>query len=412
MRRHIPILAALAILVLLGVLAGCSQSPIGLFESIALEREIIDDRDLDNDLLVGAIAESTGGYFIAAATLWRRDVADPDYPAGDVAQWAAVASPGASSFTTSSLVVFDGSGADLVYAAYSSQNGTEGGVYTIDPATSPAQVATEPVFGTEHTDVAGIGKVFVANDPADTYLLAVVKKSGVTSRYSVYASTTGAAGTFAEVVGTVGNLPVIDVAENAVGAVAFLTQKSILIDSDGLNNLLDPVDVTANLGIVDRQPEFGGIYFHPATLTLWIADNEGYLYHSNDFGTTWTVNETAYPVSTSDEDPLQFTDMTAIDNGGSQLLVVGTEGHGYRELDPVDFSPTTPAAEVSNYEASKLAQATILTFYVDEACTVHVPAQSGEDYELKTGDLLFAGTSNLGLWKALYGADPPQWVRE
>ena len=116
-------------------------------------------------------------------------------------------------------------------------------------------------------------------------------------------------------------------------------------------------------------------------------------------------------MGTDGSDPLQFTDMTAVNNGGTQLLVVGTDGDGYRELDGA-FIPTTPAAEVSNYQASELAQATILAFYVDEGVTVYVPAQSGDTYEPKTGDLLFAGTSNLGLWKALYGGDPPQWVRE
>ena len=406
MRRYISTLAGMALIVLVGILAGCTQSPIGLFESIELERKIFDDRELDNELAIGSIAESGDRYFIAAATLWYRDVADANYEAGDVAQWVYVASPGTPNFTTSSLVTFGGS----VYAAYSSQDGTEGGVYAVNPAADSIEVTTTAVFGTElDADVAGVGKVLVANDGAER-LLIVVKKSGVTSRYSVYESTTGGA-PFAEVVGTERNLPVIDVAENAAGAVAFLTRKSILIDSDGLNNLIDPADVTANLGIVDRQPEFGGVYYHPDSGTLWVTDNDGFLYRSVDFGTTWTANATAHLVGTDESDPLQFTDMTAVNNGGTQLLVVGTEGHGYRELDAT-FIPTSPAAEVSNYQASELAQATILAFYVDEGVTVYVPAQSGDTYEEKTGDLLFAGTSNLGLWKALYGGDPPQWVRE
>ena len=60
MLRYISILSGLAIVVLAGVFTGCAQSPIGIFESIELEREIIDDRALDNDLVVGAIAESGG----------------------------------------------------------------------------------------------------------------------------------------------------------------------------------------------------------------------------------------------------------------------------------------------------------------------------------------------------------------
>ncbi|MCK4514448.1 MAG: hypothetical protein KAU31_04275, partial [Spirochaetaceae bacterium] len=377
MRRYISILPGLAIVVLLGVLVGCSQSPIGLFESIALERKIIDDRALENDLVVGAIAESTNNYFIAAGTLWYRNVVDADYPAGEVAQWEAITSPGTSNFTTSSLTVFNGTGTELVYVAYSSQDGTEGGIYVLDPAGEFGPLtADDKVFGTEVTDVAGVGKVFVADDGIATYLLVGARKTG-TSRYSVYASTTGAAGSFVEVAGTDRNLPVIDVAANATGTVAFLTQKLILIDSDGLNaGAGDVTDITGNLAVGDRQPEFGGIYYHPTTDTLWLTDNDGFLYHSDDFGSIWSSNGTAHLVSTSNEDPLQFTDMTAVNNGGTQLLVVGTEGHGYRELNAVNFSPATPAAEVSNYQASKLAEATILTFYVDADSTVYVPVQS------------------------------------
>ncbi len=415
MRRYIANKFSIAIVVLIGVLigvlAGCAKSPIGVFESIELEREIIDDRALGNELLVGAVAESGGRYFIAAATLWHREVADADYPA-EVAQWASVGSPGSANFTTSSLAVFNGSGTELIYASYSSQDGTTGGIYAIDPTGDLGPVTTDDnVFGTESADVAGVGQVFVGDDGIATYLLVGVRKPS-TSRYTVYASTTGGADSFVEVVGIESNLPTIDVAVSATGAVAFLTRKALLIDGDGLNTGTGPTDVTASLGIVDRQPAFGGVYFQSATDTLWVTDNEGYLYHSPDFGATWDPpNGTAHPVSTSDEDPLPFTDMTAVNNGGTELLVVGTEGHGYRELD-IDFNPTTPAAEGSNYQASELALATILTFYVDEDSTVSVPAQTGETYELKTGDLLFAGTSNLGLWKVLYSGDPPQWVRE
>jgi hypothetical protein len=410
MRTSISTVAGLVLVLLFGTLFGCSQSSIGLFESIALEREIIDDRELDNELLVGAFTSTTGQYFIAAGTVWRRAVVDTDYP-GDVAQWTAIGSPGSANFTTSSLVVFDGSGADLVYVAYSSQDGTSGGVYTIDPAGALGPVtAANNVFGTELTEVAGIGKVFVANDGAATQLLVGVRKT-TASRYSLYASATGAAASFAEVAGTDNNLPIIDVAASATGEVVLLTRKAVLIDSDGLNDGGAAADATYALPIGDRQPAFGGVYYDGATNVLWITDNEGYLYRSSDFGATWTVNATAHLISTTQDDPLEFTDMIAVDNAGASLLLVGTEGRGYRELD-ADFNPTTPAAEGSNYQASELAQATVLTFFVNQAVTVFVPTVSGESYEQKTGDLLFAGTSNLGLWKALYAGAPPQWVRE
>jgi hypothetical protein len=410
MRTYPSTVAGLVLVLLIGILAACSQSSIGLFESIELERKIIDDRALDNDLLVGAIAKSSEQYFIAAATLWHRAVVDVDYP-NDVAQWFAIAAPGTANFTTSSLAVFDGSGLELIYAAYSSQDGTEGGVYTIDPAVDLGSVeAASKVFGTELADVAGIGKIFVVNDGTATQILVGVRKTTI-SRYSLYASTTGASGTFAEVDGSDNNLPIIDVAESSTGQVAFLTRKAILIDSGGLNAGAPPVDVTPGLSLGERQPEFGGVYYNASADTLWVTDNEGFLYQSPDFGTTWTNNLVAHPVSTNVEDPLEFTDMIAVNNGASELLVVGTEGRGYRELD-ADFNPTTPAAEGSNYQASELARATVLAFFVDPGVSGFVPTETGETSTEVTGDRLFAGTSNLGLWKVLYTGNPPQWVRE
>jgi len=415
-----PTMLRIATIIVLAIaaLAGCSQSSIGLFQSIELERKIVDDRDLANDLLVGAVAHAASKYFIAAGALYERDDTDADYP-GDVAQWSVIPAPGtaADNFTTTSLVFFDGSG--FLYTAYSSQSGTSAGVYAVDPSSLPEAITeTERVFGTDVTGVAGVGRLFVAGGQ----LLVATKDTaaaGSASTYSLYASPDGADGSFTQVTGSVGNLPVIDVAETSGGDVIYLTRKAILVDAGGINVGADPVDVTDTINLTvpdsdppeDRQPDFGGVYYQESTGLLIVTDDEGYIYRSDDLGLTWTANDTAYEISSTNDSPLQFTDVAALDNGGTELLVVGTQAHGYRELDS-SFSPSTPSAEDSNYDASELAQASIICFFVDPGVSGYVPAASGDTYQAKEGDRLFAGTSNLGLWKVLYTGDPPQWVRE
>jgi hypothetical protein len=401
------ILLTLVAIVFLG---GCAQSPIGVFESIQLERRIVDDRDLENELSVAAVARAADRYFISAASLWHRSVTDTAYP-DDVAQWMQVPFSGTSNHTTSSLVAFAGSGENLVYAVYASQDASDAGVYAVDPAQPPTEIgAGARVFGTEVPDVVGLGQVFVAGGDTETRILVTVLRAG-TSAYTGYERSSVASSSFVEVDGRATNLPVVDVATGAAGEVFFLTRKSLLVDGDGINANNPAAPVTGDLVTDERQPEFGGLYFDSVTGILWVTDNEGYLYRSDDEGATWTHNATAHTVSTSNEDPLEFTDIVAVSDGTDHVLVVGTNGNGYRELD-ADSVPTVPSAEGSNYQASDLAQATILTFHVDPGVTAFVPTSDGNDFESRTGDRVFAGTSNLGLWKALFAGVDPQWVRE
>jgi hypothetical protein len=220
-----------------------------------------------------------------------------------------------------------------------------------------------------------------------------------------------------------------DAAYSTTGSVALLTSRKLLVDTDGINLGADPLDVTSSLPLTvpadgdtpasTRQPRFGGVMV-AADGALWLSDTEGYLYRSEDFGTTWTINGVAaaeaatnYPeaYTTSNEVPLPFTDFAEVDNGGSPLIVVGTDGYGYREL--VSGVPAIPAAASSNYQASGLAEGSVLAFHVHSGAGGYVPNASGDNFTLEAdGDRLFAGTSGLGLWKTLYYGAAPQWLRE
>ncbi len=431
------------IIISAALLFGCAESPVGIFESIEFERKIVDDRNLPNELPVGAITTAANHYFIAAGSMWYRNANDADYP-DNVATWAEVTSPlGNQNLTTNSLARFAATAGERIYVAYTSQDGTSAGVYAVDPAglPDPDQAGYVPfeiadaaaVFTTAIDGVSGIDRLFVLDDGSSTYLAVAVGLSG-TSRYGLYVSSTGASAEFTRVDGLETNSPIRDAATlPASSAVVLLTSRSIYLDADGINTGADPSNLAESLPLTDpadpdsnRQPTFGSIFFDSAG-TLWMSDNEGYLYRSADLGTTWTTNSAAFSVSTNNDEALPFTDFAEVTNADfGRLVIVGTDGYGYRELRALDaagvaatplaidaaLTPVTPDAQQSNYQGSELAQASVLTFFVDSGVSGNVPNATGDNFTPQPGDRLFAGTSNLGLWKTLYYGVAPQWLRE
>lgn len=422
--RRISLYPLLALIAATGVIVGgCADSPLGVFESIELEREIVDDRELSNEIGVGSIARAGSGtdakYFIATGSIWYRDVVDPDYDEGQVAQWSNIGAPGTTIST--SAVAFGDPGSELIYAAYTATDALDGGVYTIDPSNIPEQnptVTGDPVFafdrdtasGDYTPDRFGIGRLLVVNDGSNDYLVVPVKTS-TASDWTIYVTADGS--TFAEVSGLATLQPVMDVAPTGSTGAAYLTEKGLFVDSNGLTTDPPPANVTGSIPRGSRNPGFGGIYYQVSTDTLWLTDDEGYIYRaanfSTDFGATsanWSVNASAY-LERAEAPALVFNDIVAVDPGGTELLIAGTVENGYREVVFNSSSGTweagIPDATSSNYQASDLAQATIDSFLV---IPDQVDPVTGE-----THDLLFAGTSNLGLWKVFYSS-APQWVQE
>jgi len=62
----------LSVTILATLVVGCSQSPFGIFASVARERAILDDRNLDNEITVGAMTKAGSTYFLAAGALYYR----------------------------------------------------------------------------------------------------------------------------------------------------------------------------------------------------------------------------------------------------------------------------------------------------------------------------------------------------
>ncbi|MFW6291547.1 MAG: hypothetical protein ACOC7V_04395 [Spirochaetota bacterium] len=427
MRIQTILRVATAALLLTLVLVACSQNPVGIFASIERERQILDDeRGLDNDLNVAAMTEAGGKYFIAAGTLYSRDVNDPDYEDGDLAQWTAIGGPG----TTNAVVSADLGSGVRVYALYTGSTGE--GVYEVDPST--LEMADTPLLETGDTGsvgddtVASIVDIFVVSDTTDVWLVASVRESSASNDYALYVTSDGS--TFAELASSAPAAPFpyapwSDAASDGTNT-AFMSSSSVLVDTDG--NLGDDDLIAKTAPDLTSRDRLTGMMYDDSvggSGLLWLADDAGHIYTSPlDAVEDWQKSA-SHEVSSSNDTPLPFTDFALVPVDGTRTnLVVGTRGYGYRVLGDTrtityESAPQSPDLVVdgSNYQGSELAGAVVQTFYVDATpqSDYPVPTADGTPYEYFDGYLFFAGTTNQGLWRALsYPSDQGavQWVRE
>ncbi|MFW5689854.1 MAG: hypothetical protein ACOC1U_09800 [Spirochaetota bacterium] len=418
----------LALTILLALVGACTQNPIGVFESLELEREILDDRNLPNNATVAAMARvdsgSVGRYFVAAGTLFYRTVDDPSSNDDAVArpEWQAGPAPDGA-YTPTSLVAADLGSGEKIYVVYAADDGTSSGLYEIDPAAETMEARL--VFSSDTSGVASVDRVFTVNDGTEWLLVAVTMSGSGLSR-GLYAtdnagnSATAVEGSeFTPIIGVNAQVGVIDVATNGT-QVAYLTAASLLVHASGVDTGTAPETRTPSesgttLEAGDRYT--GTVYAGGA---LWLADDGGHLYRSTDFGTNWTQSSVS---NGPDGNPLEFTDFGTVPEsaevGAATTLLVGTRGSGYRVMGDVSNATTTtelqsPAVDGSNYQASDLAGAAVTFFFTDPVAYTGypVPTSNANTPEENDGYLIFAGSVTNGLWRALSYDGPIQWVRE
>ena len=411
MRIKTIVRVAAAALALILFLVACSQNPVGIFASVERERKILDDeRGLDDDLNVAAMTEAGGKYFIAAGALYARDVNDPDYEGGDLAQWSAIDGPG----TTNAVVSADLGSGVRVYALYTGNDGE--GVYAVTPNT--LEMADTPLLETGDT-VDSIIDIFVVNDGTERLVVSVLESDALND-YTLYVTSDGS--TFTELANAASTAPWRDAA-SAGTAVAFMSSAGVIVDANGLAS--DDLTAKTAPGLTSGDRLTGMIYDDSAggSGLLWLADDGGHIYTSADLaaGTVWQKSAT-HDVSSSNDAALPFTDFALVPvDATTTNLVVGTRGYGYRVLGDTstityESAPQSPdlVADGSNYQGSELAGAVVQTFYVDPTprSDYPVPTADGNPYENFDGYLFFAGTTNQGLWRALSYDGAVQWVRE
>ncbi|HKJ86099.1 MAG TPA: hypothetical protein VKA06_08480 [Spirochaetia bacterium] len=413
-KKRIGYLISAALLA--AVLAGCSQSPFGIFASVARERAILDDRNLDNEITVGAMTKAGTKYFLAAGALYYRDEDNPG--AADDADkkpsWESVPAPG-TNYTTTSVVTVDFTGTDeRVFAVYASADGVTHRVYEIDVA-DPKKTPT-PRFETTGSDFA-LGEIFALDDGLDVWLVVNHEGDATISDWSLYGSTDG--DTFSPISGTAANEPYVDVVADPVSNdVLYLRANAVLTDVDGVAAGADPGDAAPAPGL-DSPARFTGAHYDSVGNLFWLADNSGHLYSAAPGFAAWTRNTTAYTTSSADNAPvISFTDFSAVPRGAQTVLLVGTSGYGYRVIGDAATATATsgvssPAVDGSNYESSALATSTVSAWFVDPDPVTGYPVVTADGEQSWDGSIVFAGTPKQGLWRALSSDDGPiQWLRE
>jgi hypothetical protein len=313
-----------------------------------------------------------------------------------------------------------------VYAVFASLDGTMSGVYEIDPgATTPKAPAT-PIWGTgDDPDDGGslppvtdVIRVFAVNDGTDEWLAISVRRDDSANPYSLHVTNDGS--TFTELANSVAATAYLDATDDPANtSVAFMTGTRVLVDEDGISNGTDETFKSApSVGTA----QLTGMLYDPVGTLLWLADSQGHLYTAADLTAagSWSKSSERTITVGNTTVVLHFQDFAAVPDGtGTTTLLVGSQSHGYFVLGDATLAshttePQSPAVADSNYRSTDLGSTTVQTFFVDPAFQTDYPVPVPPDnaYQLFDGYLLFAGTPNQGLWRALSHDGPIQWVRE
>ena len=410
MHSPIRIGSLFAVVAFMFALSGCPQHPYGIFASIERERPILHDRNLGKELTVGAVAMAADTYFAATGALSFRGVDDP--AAGIRPEWDVALAPavGERTLLTTSVASASLGLTERVFAVYYSPDATTSGVYVLDPGspTAPPVLVYSPP-----AEIRRFDRVFMVHDGTAEWLIVSASTTATPARHRLFGSTDGEA--FAPIDGADFPHPVRSVVSDGAGNVAYLTADRLWVHTPGV----DPPAPRTPEGALAKPSGavFTAMMYEATAGTLWLADDQGRLYSSPDFGLNWKRGP-VNPVSTADDRPIPFTTFAAVPRGAQTIVVVGTRGYGYRvvgDAEQVDAetSVSSPHVPGSNYQGSDLATAVVETFFVDPDPVAGFPVPTAEQTERWDGHLFFVGTAGKGLWRALSSVEgPEQWVRE
>lgn len=383
------------------LLAACTDGRIGIYAQIESEERIGDATDsLENDTTIGGVTAAGNFFYAGTAELKRRDK--------DGIEWTQVRPPDTQIIAQSaggpprSLDVASADGA--VYAVFGSSDGTDTalvrGAADLSPD-SPAwqEIDVAAAFPDRSVRLSSVWSVpsgssdivFVSvaleptgSEAARSYNLAVVDGTGARR---ILASSLAS--------------PVEGVAYGQ-GNYWYVGATGVYVSSSPAGSLPASDSGTA-FASGDTDADETGLFTDVLSAgngNLFFATSSGRLFRFD--GADWATYERTVDGQTSNAFTIQgsvvpFTVLGEVDASQFRIVVVGSRGTGYFEVDPDSLVPSEPSL-AGNYVSSPLDQGHITSFFVS-------PSENNEP-------VLFAGTASLGLWRNLYDRRETNWVQE
>ena len=368
------------VLILILLMAACTDKSLSpIFFTLETERSLDDDRGMpDNANVYNVVNAADTKYFAAANTVFVRDWGSSS------ATWTSIAPPESGSLCNT-IEYFAGS-SEVVAWYYRTSDGSSLGLHKRTAAeTSWTAIADSNVSASD---------IEVTLLKESNGILFVGTESG--GQYSLYYSSDAV--TFIATGITSISEAILDIAYDSTAndywlitlpglpIPKFLYQDNDATLPDNFSN------VTVAEGLSFSKPG-GGLYYAAAPVSkLYLSAENGQIY-IRPSGGSWS-SWSGDPVEV-DGDPVKFTKFTET---GTGQLFVGSKGNGYFSFaDSLDTSLAyTDFTRRPSYNLYELYNGAINAFFFDP------PA----------ANIIFAGTTGAGLWRADYVGGEWLWVQE
>jgi hypothetical protein len=380
-RASLALISAAALLIVL--LAACKDTSLSpVFYTLENERQLVDDRGMDDNINVFRVVSTGTRYFAAAGTVYWRDPG--------AGQWHRVAPPVAGALCNH-IEYF---ATNIVAWFYAASNGSAVGLYTLDPANIAGgwtDVTTTDVSPTGLSLLKAVhGLLFIAHEHSGGYRLYAAAALPCTNSDIV------------QFPGPADDVPVMihDVAyDTALYWVATLpdaanADKYLFTGAAAPGLLSDPGSTPP--ATTSARPA-GALYFATDNRLYLSTENGKVFFREAGTWSTWPGD----PVKVSDA-IVRFTEFVEADTG---YLFVGSQANGYYRFAAGTVAQPTDLTRQPSYNISALYNGAVRSFLA-------VDDPVGGLYD---PDILFACTYGNGLWRADYdpaGSEPWPWVQE
>ncbi len=373
----------------------------GIFYSLEVEKDLEGDKGLDDSLKVWELTKAADMYYIAAGKVYRRGLTAD--------HWDEIAPP-AEGMLSSDIEYFGGG----VLAIFRSMDGNTSKLYVLNRSNlNWIQIPT--VSGNVNERIAnmivvgGYLYVSVLNDSAATAY----------KPYTLFCSGNGSSFTRVDLPGD------DNISTRLIFDGDFDGTNYWLVSGNSIITGTDPVVLDTTVTAYNQIREvitpahIGGIYYCPELDKIFISTQDGTVLAKNQPGLAgsdltyyWYTSSTAYKGDSVEVFyDIMKVPVSGYDQEGTVVIIVGSDS-GYYEIgvdkahNATSLSLSRPITNTQtttiNYLNTSLSESSLRYFAYDPGGT------GGGD------DIIFACTTNSGLWRNTYSTDAGQriWSRE